>query len=331
MRKFVFLVSGYGLGNATRCYATIQSIRDKDPNSEIHILTWGVAFDFFEKKKTELNSLSTLYAYRRIWAPNIPGFSFVLNLPYFFFVWVLNCRRIEKLLSSLKPDLLIHDSDYHFFPMRYPRVFLGQALDVVSVHWRSRFRFLSARSWVQFLFQEVGDVVVQYLFCKAVFVPSFESTRRTIAGSNFLRIPLVARKFGFQKDPSRDFCIIASGSRVDQEALSVIAKNLDVPLLVNRFGTAEEDQRFMNELLSARAWIFSGGLSTLSECISLRKMAYLVIGSHHPEHIANLIQAEKFKVGQLWTGRILNSPNQINSEVATNGAEVLAQKLIEMT
>ena len=45
--RFFILLGGLGLGNSTRQFAILEKISELRPDSEIHIATWGVGFDFF--------------------------------------------------------------------------------------------------------------------------------------------------------------------------------------------------------------------------------------------------------------------------------------------
>ena len=48
--KYLFVITGIGLGHCTREEAVIKELLNKDKNAKIHIATFGTAYNYFKKR-----------------------------------------------------------------------------------------------------------------------------------------------------------------------------------------------------------------------------------------------------------------------------------------
>ena len=105
--KYLFIITGIGLGHCTREDSIIREILDKDKDAKIHIATFGAAHDYFKKKfpltlihgieftdtKTKVNTTKVL----------LQNLKYIVN--YF-----KNIKLIKDLISRFNPDIVIVDA-----------------------------------------------------------------------------------------------------------------------------------------------------------------------------------------------------------------------------
>src|SRR3972149_3291880 len=102
--KYLFVITGIGLGHCTREDSIIKEIQNKDKIASIHIATFGTAYHYFKKRF----SLTLLHG------PNftdtktkVNPFGVItsnLNYPIHYFK---NIKILKKLISRFNPDIVI--------------------------------------------------------------------------------------------------------------------------------------------------------------------------------------------------------------------------------
>lgn len=289
-RRFFILAAGLGLGNSTRICAILQSLRAACPPEglEITVFSWGIGADFLSRHAEELGfELVRLAPYYPLKAKAILG------------NYWRNCATISRRIRSGRPDLVLHDSDYHFVPFigrGIPAISLGQAHDVVERARARRFLPRNGRQWLSLLLGEWMDSWTQKLFTSEVLIPSFDS--RPSGEPRLRRIPLIVRR-EYREQPAAGadqstVGFLPGGSGIGAKAVAEWAeRNRFTPLQ----GSSLEEGRPRIDRFGAV--VVQGGLSSISECIARRKPMIVVPIPDHVEQKLNALEVERAGLGVL--------------------------------
>jgi len=105
--KYLFVITGVGLGHCTREDSIIRELLEKDEKAKIHIATFGTAYDYF-KKRFPL----TLLKGQEFTDTNTKVNSFKVikqNLTYIF-KYFKNIKILKDLIQKFNPDIVIVDA-----------------------------------------------------------------------------------------------------------------------------------------------------------------------------------------------------------------------------
>ena len=114
--KVLFLISGLGMGNSTRCHAIISELNCL--GAEIEILTSGNGSEYFQGR-VEVNRLHEMVPFRygsksgRISVTQTRGL-----IPEYRRAASENTQRLEAILDSFEPDIVVSDSFYAIGPLK---------------------------------------------------------------------------------------------------------------------------------------------------------------------------------------------------------------------
>ena len=112
----LFIVNGLGMGNSTRCFAIMQHLHDRGAN--IHVLTSGNGLEFFQDKK-QVSSLSPMASfYYAVSRGRISAWHTVASLRVLAQRAREKNAELEKVLSAIRPDVAVIDSEYTVGPLR---------------------------------------------------------------------------------------------------------------------------------------------------------------------------------------------------------------------
>jgi len=302
------------MGNASRALAILQAIRKQSSSAEIHVFTWGRGHEFLAAAGTgfELHELRP-YAWSGNWASRLAAF---------VVAYVRNVRSLAAARREYRPCVVLLDSDYHFpaFLGRGLRIYcLGQAADVLLRASRFGYRPRSWASWSSYWVGEWLDAWLQAMLAHKVFVPSFIPPALPTARGCLEWVPLIVRE-EFRKARTTEGARIAAfpgGSGLEAARFIRVAGNVGAEVLAAR-------GPLMPELLQGAATVVvQGGLSSISECISLgKKMIVVPIqGRAEQELNAQTVNSLGWGAEQGAAG----TPHPIR----TDGADVVAGRLLE--
>lgn len=353
----LFMVNGLGMGNSTRCHAVIKKM---SPVMDVHVLTCGNGAAFFQDK-TDIKSLNIMDAL--FYAKKDGGISVARTFMSIGDLIRLARKKSEQLnglLSKLKPDLAVTDSEYSIFPLRrrgIPLAGLNNS-DVIVTEYMKR-RGLPRSIKGQFWFVELNDYFFHRTFMDMVISPAALPT--PLRHPKFKRVGLVvrdeildaskvtqARPFPAPREIKR-VALMLSGSVF----ASKIGPGLDtLPFKIDVIGREGESRgnvtyhgKLTNnvELLKAADMlVINGGFSAVSEAISLNKPTFIIPVPGHAEQHINALLIEDLGAGYLvaetdvvprlarfyevnkWEGL---APSR-RAEVNTSGAQEAAEALI---
>lgn len=340
----VFLVAGFGYGNASRQLAIIQELRKKDQDLSITVFSWGRGYDFLQPEakalRFELRSLFSLTSTRQ----NSFLISFIMTGLFYLIQYPVNFLYLLGWGFIRQPKIVIFDSDYHvpaFLFSRAKRISVNQ---VPNIHWAGKKYSLSFIRRQGFLFSylvESMDYLFQSLFANEILVPVL-NPKKSFGRHSWIRlVPLIVRpqflKTSTQTiDSDRGPALVLGGSGVDTEKLRNWAQKKSIRIFERTPGESSERSCLLNEIRSHNPLIVQGGLSSLSEGLALQKYLFVSPVARHWEQFINCEEVIALGHGQRVTSEELAqefTPAMkkftVENPVDCSGAQVIGEYLYE--
>jgi hypothetical protein len=335
------------MGNASRVFAIAQAIRRQAPGVEVHFFSWGRGHDFLERAIRDAGGgnfqLHPLVAYPWLGRSSSVLPHWARMTGRYAWVYARNTARLFRARRRLRPETVVLDSDYHFLPFLFRRgrlFFVGQALDVVT---RARGMGYRPRRWtarLSFWICEVADGMLQRALADKVFIPSFLESEDAAHGGRAVRIPLIVReefRAAGRRQPTLKSVAVSSGSGIEFGRLSAIAAFVGGEVAATA-GLESVCITCPDDFQEAEVVVVQGGLSSISECIALRKPMLVVPIRGRAEQEVNARTVERLGLGvslenQDWKaalglfGEGAGGPGA-GATVLVHGAEVIARHLI---
>lgn len=324
------------MGNASRVFAIAQAIHRKCPQAEIHFFTWGRGHEFLRKAISASGAplhLHELAVFPWPKPSRVPGLRSLRMAASFARAYLKNTRRLRAAMRELEPGAVLLDSDYHFaafFGRRAKLFYLGQAIDVVA---RARHLGYRPRGFIarlSFFACEVLDGLLQRLVSDKVFVPSFLESEPEEGGSGrALRVPLIVReefRAAGAKNASVKSVAVTSGSGIESDRID----GLVAAIGASRFSSPREETRLTSpeDFQAGEFVVIQGGLTSISECIALRKPMLVVPIRGRAEQEVNARTVERLGLGFACEKRELpelQEPRGGGASILVHGADVVAR------
>jgi len=309
----LFIVNGLGMGNSTRCFAIMQHLHDR--GASIHVLTSGNGLEFFQDKK-QVTSLSPMASfYYAVRHGRISAWHTVTSLRVLAQRAREKTAQLEKLLSAIRPDVAIIDSEYTVGPLRQraiPVVGLNNSEVVVSEYLRAANNPPSIRS--HFWCIEFGDYLFHRYFCDLVLssapLPTptrhhkFKRIGLILRRGLLSQIPRVAPKPFVRPRQIHNILFMLSGS-IHASAISFATSRFPFHIdVVGRSGETKGDVAFHGRLMDniellmkADALVVNGGYSAFSEAVALGKPTVIIPVAGHAEQLVNARFVEQLGCG----------------------------------
>ncbi len=284
--KYLFVITGIGLGHCTRDDSIIREIKNKDKDAKIHIATFGNAYDYFKKsfQITELNGQEFSDT-----KPKVNSFKILMNnlkYPKYYFN---NLKILKELINKFDPDVIISDAQPEGIAAakesKKKSVFIFN-LDLNHTKYNKKFGLYT---WFV-----IKSVKFGYKNADKIIIPILTQTPR-IEGRKYYINPIIRehparlkdevslmKELGFEKRP---ILVTIGGSRFGIKLIKTIllaAKYYDETFII--FGVNLKPlsknviclpfkQNFLEYLKISKAVITLAGHSTLSEILFYRKPA----------------------------------------------------------
>ncbi|MDH5638494.1 MAG: hypothetical protein OEZ04_08385 [Nitrospinota bacterium] len=314
MKKSVclFVVNGLGMGNSTRCYALMQKLA---PEMEIHAFTSGNGTRFLQDKK-EVCSITESEAY--FYASKEGGISAsgtLASMAKLYGIYKRKTQKLEDLVNTLRPDIMILDSEYSLGPARkrgIPVVALNNSDVVVSEYMRRSDLPSSIRG--QFWLVEYWDYTFHKLRLDMVISPSLRPDPPR--HRNFKRVGVmlreafedltnVADKGPFPSPRSmKRIVFMLSGSVFASQidgSFSQLPYQVEV---IGREGQSEGNVTYHGKTLNsmeilkrADILVINGGFLAVSEAAALRKPTFVIPVPNHAEQVVNALALQDLGMG----------------------------------
>ncbi len=334
MKKISIILSGLGMGNSSRCEAVIQQLLLIDPQLELSIFTWGNGTMYFQSVLDNYSSNIVLIDLHSLSTGNI-----FLSLKNYF----LNTIILIKSFVKNKPNRIILDSDYHFLSYLFLRnrvFYISQAADVVSRFFKFKFNW-TFKELINFFVLEFLDLCFQVIVSRNILVPCFYEKNFLIR--KLKSVPLIVRKnflnFNGKNSATVEVGgVLLSGSGLEFEKIERVFNGKKVQII-----SPERREKFKvsePEIFKDFKYVITqGGLSSISEMLSM-KMPLLVLPiSNHVEQRLNGLEVESSGLGKIYNvnksfeEQVKSISNQANAKdvvfPSCDGAKVIAKIILD--
>jgi hypothetical protein len=310
-KQIFFICSGLGMGNASRIYAILEAIRERQPaiSPGLHVFTWGKAHDFL----LTCPGHGTLFQLHRLRSYNWPlrqenrwrrgAKLFAMPIAYSL-TYFINTITLWRAARKLDCSVAVLDSDYHFLPFLRRHVylcFLGQAVDVLRRAKEINYRPKGWPAHFTYFVGEWFDARLQLFFSDMIFAPSLGLERCEMATDRKVRfVPLIVRREfrfrGAQIPPVDRAVLLPSGSGLFRKELERLANDCGIPML----GAPEALPPMIThpgDLDQAEVIVVQGGLSSISECIARQRFMVVIPLAGRAEQEINALTVEHLRLG----------------------------------
>ena len=311
--RALFVVSGLGLGNSTRCHAVVQRLHAR--GAEVEVVTSGNGLWYFRGRPevAALHEIESLYysaKHGRISVVNTLG-----SLGRLTGILRRNGRRLGALLDERRPDVVVVDSDYTVWPMRRRKIPVVAVNNSDVVHHAYRL-FPDRPSSIRPQFYAVEEM--DYLFHRAfptrVVSPTIDPGIPG-GGGKFQRVgPIVREGYGPapHTGPARRAVVMLSGSVFGSP---VVLKRRSYAVHIDVVGRGAPPDwpgapgiTYHGKLLDTRELlrqadlvVVNGGFSAVSEVFCMRKPVVVVPVPRHAEQWLNARTIVRLGVGLMAT------------------------------
>ena len=284
--KYLFVITGVGLGHCTREESIINEILEKDKDAKIHIATYGTAYNYFKKKfpLTLISGLEFVDTKTKVSTFRV----FKQNFNYIF-KYFKNIKTIKKLIEKFNPDVVIVDAQPEGIAaakaLNKKSVFVYN-MDLNHIHYKKHFGF-----YTYFILKSVKFC---YKNANKVIIPVLTQTPR-IEGKKYYVNPIIRdhparlkdeftlmKELGFERRP---ILVTIGGSKFGMRLVKTILQaakyydeqfiifGVNVKPLSNNVICLPFKNNFLEYLKISKAVITLAGHSTLSEILFYKKPA----------------------------------------------------------
>lgn len=301
----LFILAGFGYGNASRQLAIIREIRRRQPALPITVFSWGKGYEFLVTEKGSLNfNLLTLKSGNRFSFSSY-GLSIVTAALTYLFWYPANLYCLKKWAIRNRPKVIVFDSDYHmpafiFFKAR--RICVNQAPMVCAAGKKFKFSFIVGNGFFLSYLIENLDFLIQSLFADKILVPQIPGSE-IVHDRKIVPIPLIVRdEFLISGSGGarrrRGPALVLGGSGTDANGLRAWSKNKGVRLFEKDKAQENLSGSLAEELQDYSPVIVQAGLSSISECIAMGKYMFILPVAKHWEQYINSEEVTRLKLGR---------------------------------
>jgi uncharacterized protein (TIGR00661 family) len=335
MKKRIFYsLAGEGLGHAIRTTAILEHL---DPEFEVHLFTWGEAYDFFKKRQYPFLHRIAKLPFGRTKNNKISTSKSILNFVKFCINFPSSFRYIGRLCKTLDPVLCIAD-----FEAIMPRIAYTYYVPLFSIDNQHKFsrceskdlpRSLRIYAYLMGLFTEIYVPRPERVIVSTFHHNALKKTDdQTIITNCFVR-----KSFNNYQPTIGDYVLLYYKSPFGG-ILEILAqtnwkiKVYGCPPHLRTVGKFEyqdiDNERFIKDLAGCSHLICGAGNQLLGEAIYYGKPIFAIPEPNQPEQSINAFYVEKMKRGtscdveNLSIDKFLNFYETFKSEegVGINGA-----------
>jgi len=297
--KALFLISGLGLGNSTRCHAIMQCLKDAGARNFVATSENGLWYFAGLPEVERCFEMESLYYGKRNGRISIAAT--IASSFDFIGIQRRNAALVERLLETLQPDVVVTDSVYISKPMhrrKIPLVALNNADAVVRGYRMFQNRPAGIRA--QFYAVELTDYFYHAWRPDLVISPALLAELAQAHGK-FRPVGAIVRK-GYRPAPyrerARNAVIMLSGSAFGTE---IRLSRADYPVRIDVLGRSappgwsgiasvtyhgrvRDPRPFLQD---ADLMVVNGGFSAVSEMVGMAKPMIVVPVPGHAEQWVN--------------------------------------------
>jgi len=313
--KVLFLISGLGMGNSTRCHAVIAEL--EKAGATIAIMSSGNGVQYFHGR-SEVSEIHETAALR--YGSHSGRISIARTLalvPEYYRTLSKNRRKLEAVLDTFQPDVAVLDSFYVTEPLK------RRSIPIVAINnsdfvLRTYFSFgvlPPASTWGQFFFVEQNDYIFHRFTSNLVLSPSLYNVRASQRGRFQTIGPLVRPNYQpcRRTDRPHRVLVMLSGSAFGSQVTPQILEcGLEVDVVGRERPDAWPDDggqvKFHGKVIDNRDLVANAdvvvvncGYSAVSEMLHVEKPMVVVPVRNHAEQWVNATVATRLGVGRFAT------------------------------
>lgn len=324
--RYLFVITGVGLGHCTREDSIIREIFEKDENAKIHIATFGTAYEYFKKKFpiTLLNGLEFTDTKTKIDAFKVLKSNMLYPISYF-----KNIKILKKLILKFKPDIVISDAQPEGIvaakAMNIKSIFVYN-LDLREINYHKNFGLYT---WfllksIKFSHKNATKSITPVLTQKTS-IENKEYYINPIIREHPARLPdefTLMKELGFEKRP---ILVTIGGSGFGMRLVKDIVQiakyydeqfvvfGVNVKSLSNNVICLPFKENFLEYLKISKAVISLAGHCTLSEILFYKKPALVFPISNYLEQYQNSQLVKNYvMIGDLENMTLISTRNLLN-------------------
>lgn len=285
-KKALFVINGFGLGNATRCEGVMDLIKS---DFEFDVITSDKAYLYFEGH-AKVKNLYRQTDINRTVHSTFGSLAYYCSQTLFFLNRVFKNYRLQrKIINQNEYEIIFFDSDYcfvlHRFFVRSTLVGINNAYEIVQF-FKNNKQELKPKLLFSFAL-ECLDYLVFRFFLHHVFCPSisWKSLTKHSDSQRFV-CPLIVRERLLQasKPPDSLVLFIVSSSGVQSELYRIQYEYKRMHALPE----ATDFEKNNVEIFQSTETVFcNAGQSSIAECLYLNKKFVLFPIPRHAEQYAN--------------------------------------------
>ena len=303
--KVLFLISGLGMGNSTRCYSIIERLVNN--GMEIDVMTSANGLFFFSDKK-EINRTIEIneFYYAKEKSGKLSVFRTIASFFDFIRIYIANNRLVKNYLKEEKPSAVVIDSQYIFWPIisrKIPIIALNNSDVVVKSFFKMNNKPLSI--FPQFFLVECMDYLFHLFVPTKVISPVLNKLERI--NRKFIHVSPIVRKDckrEIHKENIKNVVIMLSGSAFGSQ---VNLKGESFPFHIDVMGRTGNNLRevtFHGKRLNnidivnrADVLVINAGFSAISEGVYTGKPMAVIPVDNHAEQYVNAKTVEELGLG----------------------------------
>ena len=300
MKRVLFLVNGYGLGNSTRIHSIIQRI---DQKYQIDIFGYGNSVEYFKQVSRIQNIFQSLPLEYGLKQGKIDTFSTIRKLFSNFKAIYKNRQSLRRVLQSHTYNLIVADSNFSavFLKNRPKLISINNADRVIKSACKIKKRFYLV-SWLI----EWADYIYNRIAPDLVISPFFEPYKNK---GKFQHTALMVRKEfvtarSHTPPKKHHVLVVPSGASINTSvSLNHDKTDYDISVIGNQItisGKIKKHNRVFNTsslMKSATIVVVNGGLSSISEALAMAKPMIVIPLKGHLEQKINTAWIKERNLG----------------------------------
>ncbi len=305
MKRILFLVNGYGLGNSTRIHGIIQHI-NKD--CEIDVFVYGNSLKYFKQISGIQNIFYSLPMEYGLKDGKIAFFATVKKIWTNLKSIYKNREQIKEIIKSHHYSLFVSDSNFStVFLKNRPKLISINNADVIV---KKALKINKKGYYIQ-LFTELADYLYNLIVPDLVISPYFESHKDT---RKIYHVPIIVRKEFHQWESQflkRHHVLLMTGGAVgfnqgicirherDDYDFSVLGNQIQISKNIKK---ERETFNTSNLMKQATILVINGGFSSISEALAMAKPMLVIPLKGHMEQKVNAlwVQDNNFGIISSW-------------------------------
>ena len=302
MKRILFLVNGYGLGNSTRVHSIIQHI---DHKFKIDVFGYGNSVEYFKQVSQVQNVFQSFSMEYGLKEGKIDILRMVGKLFQNFKAIYKSRKKLKNILQSQTYDLIVADSNFStvFLKNRPKLISINNADRIIKSAGQIKKRLYLA-SWLI----EWADFIYNSIAPDRVISPFFEPLDLKAKKTKFKHTALMVRK-EFLSPPSHTFVkhhvlIMPSGAPINTgQSLTHDKQDHDISIIgrqITTLGRIKKHDRVFNTshlMKQATIIVVNGGLSSISESLAMKKPMIIIPMKGHLEQKVNASWIQEHNLG----------------------------------